>query len=94
MPKPGFFLGIYLLAVSLLAVGLTVSDKRRAVRHRRRIPEATLFGVALCGGAAAMWLAMRAVRHKTLHRRFMWGLPLIAALHLAVVLLLWRLAAR
>lgn len=77
MPSGGFFVGIYLLLISLLAVILTVADKYKAQHHRWRVPEATLFGVAALGGAAAMYVTMRLIRHKTRHRRFMWGLPLI-----------------
>mgnify|MGYP002600948833 FL=1 len=70
----------YLTALSLLAVFLTIHDKRRARQHGRRIPERTLMLVVLAGGALAMYLTMRAIRHKTLHRKFMWGLPAEIAL--------------
>lgn len=70
----------YLTALSLLAVFLTLHDKRRARQHGRRIPERTLMLVGLAGGALAMYLTMRAIRHKTLHRKFMWGLPAEIAL--------------
>ncbi|MDE7279976.1 MAG: DUF1294 domain-containing protein [Oscillospiraceae bacterium] len=68
---------IYLAAVSLIAIIMTVSDKSRAKKHKRRIAEKTLFVTALLGGSAAMYLTMLAVRHKTKHKRFMIGLPLI-----------------
>ena len=67
----------YILIISVAAVILTVADKYKARRGRWRVKEATLFGVALLGGAAAMYVTMRLIRHKTLHKRFMWGLPLI-----------------
>ena len=70
----------YLTAISLLAVFLTIHDKRRARQHGRRIHERTLMLVGLAGGALAMYLTMRAIRHKTLHRKFMWGLPAEIAL--------------
>ena len=70
----------YLTALSLLAVFLTIHDKRRARQHGRRIPERTLMLVGLAGGALAMYLTMRAIRHKTLHRKFMWGRPAEIAL--------------
>lgn len=68
---------IYLATVSIIAVIMTVSDKSRAKKHKRRIAEKTLFTTALLGGSAAMYLTMLAVRHKTKHKRFMIGLPLI-----------------
>ncbi len=81
--------GWYVIGISLLACVLTVWDKRCARRGRWRVPERTLFALALLGGAAAMLLTMRAVRHKTRHRRFMWGLPLIIAAQVAL-LILWQ----
>lgn len=76
---------IYLAAVSVIAVFMTVSDKSRAKRHKRRISEKTLFGTAFLGGSAAMYLTMLAVRHKTKHKRFMIGLPLIMIVQTAAI---------
>ncbi len=76
-------IGWYLVGVSLLACALTVWDKHCARRGRWRTPEKTLFSVALLGGALAMLVTMRVVRHKTRHRRFMWGLPLVVLAQLA-----------
>ncbi|MDE7302063.1 MAG: DUF1294 domain-containing protein [Oscillospiraceae bacterium] len=76
---------IYLAAVSLIAVIMTVSDKSRARKHKRRIAEKTLFGTAVLGGSAAMYLTMIAIRHKTKHKRFMIGLPLIMIVQTAVI---------
>jgi len=67
----------YLAAVSIIAVIITVHDKSAAKRHKRRIPEKALFGAAALGGSAAMLLTMVAIRHKTKHKRFMIGLPII-----------------
>lgn len=78
----------WLAAVSAVAWLLTVVDKSRARRGGWRIPEATLFLVAALGGATAMLLTMHRIRHKTRHRRFMWGLPLIIAAQVALVWLL------
>lgn len=80
---------VWLFFISLLTVAMTVSDKRRAKKHRRRISERTLMLLALFGGSAAEWITMRLIRHKTLHAKFMIGLPLIFLLQTAVVLLLY-----
>lgn len=76
---------IYLAMVNLAAVIMTVSDKSRAKKHKRRIAEKTLFGAAVLGGSAAMYLTMLLVRHKTKHKRFMIGLPLIMIVQTAIV---------
>ncbi len=85
---------IYIAVLSLLAVLYTAADKRRAQTHRWRVPEATLWGIAALGGAAAMWLTMQAIRHKTRHRSFMVGLPLLALLQLALLVWAYPLLTR
>ncbi len=76
---------IYLLIISFYSIMLTCSDKRLAVKGSRRVPEKKLFGAALLGGALAMYITMRTIRHKTLHKRFMIGLPAIIILQTAAV---------
>lgn len=66
---------------------MTMSDKSRAKKHKRRIPERTLFLTAAFGGAAAMYLTMLTIRHKTKHKRFMIGLPLIIFAQAALLIL-------
>lgn len=78
---------IYIALINLIAVIMTVSDKSRAKKRGRRIAEKTLFGTALLGGSAAMLVTMLAVRHKTKHKRFMIGLPLIIAVQTAPVII-------
>mgnify|MGYP001625225374 CR=1 FL=1 len=81
-----------LLLINALGLLLMRIDKEKARRHRLRISEATLFTVALLGGSAGVLLGMYAFRHKTKHRRFTIGVPviLLAQLGLAGYLLLVR----
>ena len=81
----------YLAMISLLAAGLTVHDKRAARQHKWRVSERALLLTAALGGAAAMLAVMLLIRHKTKHAKFMAGLPLLIAAHIAMlVLLLWQ----
>ena len=80
-----YLLGIYLLAANLTAFLLMGSDKRRAKRGKRRIPERTLFLFAALGGALGGTLGMRLFHHKTLHWYFRWGYPLLLILQLAAL---------
>lgn len=80
---------IYIAIISLIAVIITVSDKSRAKKRGRRIAEKTLFGTAVLGGSAAMYLTMLAIRHKTKHKRFMIGLPLIIAVQTAMTVIIY-----
>ena len=81
-------LWLYLAAVSLVAVIVTVYDKW-AARHRprHRIRERTLLLLAAAGGSAAMLLTMLLIRHKTRHMKFMVGIPLIMLLQAALLFL-------
>lgn len=72
------------LAVNLFAFLLFGADKRRAKTDRRRIPEKTLLTAALLGGSVGAILGMKVFRHKTRHRRFSIGLPLIFLLQIAL----------
>lgn len=78
---------VYLIAISIIACTLTAADKRLAKHKLWRIPEKWLFFIAAVGGSGAMYAAMLAIRHKTRHKRFMIGLPLIMVVQAAVVLL-------
>ena len=86
-----FFLIIYLAVVSVIAVTLTVSDKRRARAHRYRISEFTLMLFAALGGSVAMLLTMLMIHHKTRHAKFMVGIPVIIVLQLVLAFAVWRL---
>ena len=82
---------VYLAAINLLSCVLTVADKRRAKRRAWRVPEATLLWVAALGGAPLELLTMKLIRHKTQHRKFLWGLPAILIAQIAAAAAVWWL---
>ena len=70
--------------VTFFAFGL---DKRKAKREgARRIPEKNLLLMAAFGGSIGVLLGMKVWHHKTLHRKFKYGVPAILALQIIVVL--------
>ena len=79
-----FYIGIVNLA-GFAAMGI---DKRRARRNAWRIPESTLFFLALIGGSAGCILGMRLFHHKTRHWYFVWGMPAILLLQVALIVYL------
>lgn len=85
--------GIYLIFINLDAFLLMRSDKRRAQRGARRIPEATLFFVAVLGGSVGIMLGMRVFHHKTLHHSFTIGMPLICFFEAVLLIALLLYAA-
>ncbi len=74
---------VYLLFISAVSILLTVIDKRRAVKNKWRVPESTLLLCAALGGSLAMYITMRCIRHKTKHKKFMVGIPVILVLQAA-----------
>ena len=85
-----FTLGITLLDNNLVGALLTILDKKRAKRRQWRIPEASLFLLALLGGTVGIYLTMKIIHHKTRQPKFMVGLPLLFVLQLSLLLFaLW-----
>ena len=79
-----FFL--YLLIVNAIAMLLMIVDKHRARKKLRRISESNLFIVAILGGSLGSIIGMRMVRHKTRHRKFTVGMPLILLCQAGLIL--------
>jgi len=73
----------WFIFISLVTSAVTAADKALAKKRKRRVPEATLFALAFLGGATAEYITMKLVRHKTLHKSFMLGLPAIILLQAA-----------
>ncbi|MBE6939528.1 MAG: DUF1294 domain-containing protein [Ruminococcaceae bacterium] len=80
----GGLLTVWLIFWNVAAFVLYGYDKMQAKRDRRRIPEKTLFLVALVGGSAGALAGMYQFRHKTRHWQFRLGLPAILVCHLVL----------
>ena len=80
-------LSVYLIVVNVNAVYVTIKDKSAAKKQKRRVPEKTLFGFSLLGGGVSMYITMQLIRHKTQHKRFMIGIPVIIVLQVALVII-------
>lgn len=70
----------YITVLSIVSVIVTAHDKLSAERGGRRVPEKTLLALSALGGSAVMLLMMCLIRHKTRHKKFMIGIPLIIIL--------------
>lgn len=81
----------YLVAINLLSAIVCAVDKIKAARRSWRISEKTLWVLSLIGGSVGMYLTMKIIRHKTLHKSFMIGLPVLIALQIAFILILTNL---
>ena len=78
----------YLLAVNAVTFLLYGIDKYKAKNRRWRIKEATLLMMAAIGGSIGAWIGMRIWHHKTMHKKFKYGLPIIIILQIALVVYL------
>ncbi|MBQ4537128.1 MAG: DUF1294 domain-containing protein [Lachnospiraceae bacterium] len=90
----GIFLTIalvYLVIVNIVGFVMMGIDKKKAIRGAWRIPEASLFLVALIGGSIGSILGMQTFRHKTKHWYFKYGMPAILLLQVAIVIFLFLL---
>ena len=76
---------IYLLAINVLGFLLMGIDKLRAKKQVWRVPEKTLFLMAVIGGSIGTNLGMYVFRHKTKHWYFVIGMPLILIAQIALV---------
>lgn len=68
---------VFILIINIIAIILMKRDKEYAQTGKRRIRETTLLLVALIGGSLGMYYAMFKYKHKTLHNKFRYGVPLI-----------------
>jgi uncharacterized membrane protein YsdA (DUF1294 family) len=59
-------------------------DKYKAKKSLWRIPESTLLLLAAVGGSVGAYFGMKVWHHKTLHKKFKYGVPIILLLHLGL----------
>ena len=78
----------YLLAVNIDTFFLYGIDKYKAKKNQRRISEATLLTMAAIGGSIGAWAGMRLWHHKTMHKKFKYGIPLIIIMQVALAVYL------
>lgn len=78
---------IYLILINLTAFIMYGVDKQKAVRHKWRIPERALIGIAVFGGSLGALLGMKVFHHKTKHKKFSIGVPLIITVQATVFVL-------
>ena len=74
----------YILGINVIAFLVYGVDKLKAKRGKWRIPESTLLLLAAIGGSLGAWLGMKVWHHKTMHKKFQYGVPLLLILQLAL----------
>ena len=79
-----------LVIVNVLTFLLYGIDKWRAKRARWRIPESVLLGLAAIGGSVGAWLGMGIWHHKTQHKKFRYGVPVMLLIQIALLVWFWK----
>ena len=75
---------IYLIIINAVSFLIMLVDKIKAKKHRRRISEMVLLGIAAAGGALGTIVSMEIFRHKTKHLKFTIGVPMILAVQILI----------
>ena len=78
----------YLLAVNIATFLLYGIDKYKAKKNQWRISEATLLTMAAIGGSIGAWAGMQLWHHKTMHKKFKYGIPVIIIMQVCLVVYL------
>ncbi len=76
---------IYFIVINIVGFASMGIDKWKAKHREWRIPEMTLFAIAVFGGSLGSTIGMHVFRHKTKHWYFLYGFPLILALQLILI---------
>ena len=76
---------IYLAVINVVTFFMYGIDKWKAKKSKWRISEATLLLMAVIGGSIGAWLGIKVWHHKTLHKKFRYGVPAIIIVQLALI---------
>ena len=78
----------YLAAINVITFLIYGIDKWKAKKQKWRISESTLLMLAVIGGSVGAWIGMKTWHHKSLHKKFKYGIPFILTLQLALMIYL------
>lgn len=76
---------VYIVIINIVAFAMYGADKKKARKHKWRIPEAYLIGIAVVGGSLGAFAGMKIFHHKTKHIKFFVGIPLIILLQIVAL---------
>ena len=79
----------YLLFINIITFMMYGIDKLKAKKGKWRISEATLLMMAIVGGSIGAWAGMRIWHHKTMHKKFQYGIPTIIIMQIDLVVYLY-----
>ena len=88
MEKINIIILVYLCIANLIGLLSMLIDKYKAKKSKWRIPEKTLFMIAIFGGSIGSICGMQLFRHKTKHTYFVIGMPAILIIQVIAIIAL------
>lgn len=80
---------IYFAMINVVAFFVYGIDKWKSQHDRWRVPESMLLGLAAIGGSVGAWLGMKVWHHKTQHKKFKYGVPVMLLIQISLVVWLF-----
>ena len=77
-----------IIGVNVITFVVYGIDKLKAKKGKWRVPETTLLLLAFVGGSIGAWCGVKVWHHKTMHLKFKYGIPLIMAVQVGLLLCL------
>ena len=80
----------YLIVINIVTFLVYGIDKWKAKQGSWRISEVSLLILAIIGGCIGALLGMKIWHHKTMHKKFKYGLPMILLAQIALIYLILK----
>ncbi|MHB1483866.1 MAG: DUF1294 domain-containing protein [Saccharofermentanales bacterium] len=77
---------LYFSVINIAGFLLIKIDKMKAIKHSQRIPERNFFIFTFLGAGIGVFISMLLFRHKTKHKIFMIGIPIVTAIFYSVAM--------
>lgn len=78
----------YLIFINIITFMVYGIDKLKAKKGKWRIPESTLLLLAIVGGSIGAWCGVKVCHHKTMHKKFRYGILLIMTIQIVIIIYL------
>lgn len=81
----------YIILVNIYGIIIMYIDKEKSKKSKWRVSELKLFLIASAFGSLGIFLGMHMFRHKTKHKKFIYGIPLFMIIQLLIIFIITKL---